>query len=74
MIHDPTLSMRDRTTLATVASSLEELHGSQIIDKDIKPQNIILNLETQQAKITNLSAAAGKYPTCAKAFRLPTFH
>jgi predicted ATPase/signal transduction histidine kinase/DNA-binding NarL/FixJ family response regulator/tRNA A-37 threonylcarbamoyl transferase component Bud32 len=38
-----------------LADSLGELHAHNIIHKDIKPANLIVNLETGQVKITDLS-------------------
>ncbi|MDI9641730.1 AAA family ATPase [Geitlerinema splendidum] len=40
-----------------LAQALGELHEQQIIHKDIKPSNIIINPETQQVKITDFSLA-----------------
>ncbi|OQW95028.1 MAG: hypothetical protein BWK79_03795 [Beggiatoa sp. IS2] len=41
-----------------LADSLDELHRHRIIHKDIKPANIIVNLETQQVKITDFSISS----------------
>ncbi len=41
-----------------LAATLEELHKNQIIHKDIKPQNIILNAETGIVKLTDFSIAS----------------
>ena len=41
-----------------LASTLGELHDRQIIHKDIKPQNIIINPETLKVKITDFSIAS----------------
>jgi len=41
-----------------LADTLEQLHQHQIIHKDIKPQNIIINPETEQVKITDFSIAS----------------
>lgn len=38
-----------------LAKALGELHQNQIIHKDIKPSNIIINSETQKVKITDFS-------------------
>ncbi|RCJ16037.1 hypothetical protein A6S26_07030 [Nostoc sp. ATCC 43529] len=40
-----------------IASSLEELHRSRIIHKDIKPANILINLSTLEVKIIDFSIA-----------------
>ncbi|MEG4320665.1 MULTISPECIES: AAA family ATPase [unclassified Microcoleus] len=44
-----------------LAQTLGELHYNQIIHKDIKPQNIIVNLETEQAKISDFSISSKLY-------------
>ncbi len=41
-----------------LAQSLGDLHAHRIIHKDIKPANIIVNLTTNQVKITDLSIAS----------------
>lgn len=41
-----------------LAEGLEELHLHQIIHKNINPNNIIINLETGEAKLTDLSLAS----------------
>jgi len=41
-----------------LARSLGDLHEHRIIHKDIKPANIIVNLTTNQVKITDLSIAS----------------
>ncbi len=41
-----------------LAHTLEQLHQHQIVHKDIKPQNIIINPETGQVKITDFSIAS----------------
>ena len=41
-----------------LAESLNELHANNIIHKDIKPSNIIVNLETGQVKITDFSISS----------------
>ncbi|GAB1545444.1 hypothetical protein NUACC21_81200 [Scytonema sp. NUACC21] len=40
-----------------LAKTLSELHKNQIIHKDIKTSNILLNLETRQVKITDFAIA-----------------
>ncbi|MCT7981981.1 AAA family ATPase [Laspinema sp. A4] len=53
------LSLIDRLKVAIqIAQGIEELHELSIIHKDIKPQNIIVNLETGQVKITDFSIAS----------------
>lgn len=44
--------------LLQVIDTLEQLHQNQIIHKDIKPQNLIINPETLQVKITDFSIAS----------------
>ncbi|HEY9853903.1 MAG TPA: AAA family ATPase [Leptolyngbyaceae cyanobacterium] len=41
-----------------LASTLAQLHQNQIIHKDIKPQNIIINSQTERAKIIDFSIAS----------------
>ena len=41
-----------------IAKSLGQLHEKQIIHKDIKPQNIIINPHTGEVKITDFSVAS----------------
>jgi predicted ATPase/signal transduction histidine kinase/CheY-like chemotaxis protein/tRNA A-37 threonylcarbamoyl transferase component Bud32 len=41
-----------------LAKSLGEIHQNQIIHKDIKPHNIIINPETYQVKITDFSISS----------------
>lgn len=41
-----------------LADALEALHQNHIIHKDIQPQNILINPNNYQVKITNLSAAS----------------
>ena len=52
----------DLTTFLNIAiaivESLKQLHENQIIHKDIKPQNIIINPTTGQVKITDFSIAS----------------
>ena len=42
-----------------VTQALVSLHANQIIHKDIKPSNIIINPQTGQVKITDFSIASG---------------
>ena len=39
-----------------IVNSLEKLHQNQIIHKDIKPHNIIINLQTKQVQIIDFSS------------------
>src|SRR6476646_426064 len=41
-----------------LASTLGHLHEQQIIDKDIKPQNIVINAETQEIQLIDFSIAS----------------
>ncbi|MGB3267068.1 MAG: serine/threonine-protein kinase, partial [Microcoleus sp.] len=41
-----------------LAKSLSKIHQNQIIHKDIKPQNIIINPETYRVKITDFSISS----------------
>src|ERR671932_1572271 len=41
-----------------LASTLAELHQNHIIHKDIKPQNLLINPETGQVKITDFSISS----------------
>ncbi|MCK5715944.1 MAG: AAA family ATPase [Thiomargarita sp.] len=41
-----------------LAKCLGELHANNIIHKDIKPANIIINLQTRQVKLTDFSIAS----------------
>ena len=40
-----------------ITAILSEIHGANIIHKDINPSNIVLNLETQQLKIIDFGIA-----------------
>ena len=52
------LSVTESLTIALqLAQALGELHHKQIIHKDIKPSNIIINLSKEQVKITDFSIA-----------------
>ncbi len=55
---DRDLSLKEFLVIAIrLAATLEELHKHQIIHKDIKPQNIIINPGTGLVKITDFSIA-----------------
>ncbi|MEH2128937.1 protein kinase domain-containing protein [Nostoc sp.] len=41
-----------------ITSKLAQIHTYQIVHKNIKPQNILVNLETNQVKITDFGIAA----------------
>ncbi len=59
LIIQESYSLVDRLKVAIqIAQGIEELHELSIIHKDIKPQNIIINLETGQVKITDFSIAS----------------
>ena len=52
-----------------LAKIIEHFHKNKIIHKDIKPQNILLNLETNKVKITDFSIASlldREYQTVSK--------
>ncbi|MBD2036730.1 AAA family ATPase [Leptolyngbya sp. FACHB-321] len=54
-----TLAIKDFLSIAIqLAETLGELHQKNIIHKDIKPQNIIINPATGQVKITDFSIAS----------------
>jgi PAS domain S-box-containing protein len=42
----------------TLTATLEKLHQAGIIHKDIKPSNIIVNLDTEQIKLTDFGLAS----------------
>ncbi len=53
------LSLKEFLSIAIqLATTLGELHQRQIVHKDIKPQNIIINPETGVVKITDFSIAS----------------
>lgn len=47
-----------RTLLRRILTSLERLHSTGIVHRDVKPQNMIFNSVTGQLKIIDLGAAA----------------
>jgi len=49
-----------------ITQALGELHRKYIIHKDIKPQNIIVNLETHQVKIIDFSISSLLFQEKAK--------
>jgi serine/threonine protein kinase len=54
-----TITIKDFLTIAIqLAETLGELHQKNIIHKDIKPQNIIINSVTGLVKITDFSIAS----------------
>ncbi|MBD1840787.1 hybrid sensor histidine kinase/response regulator [Coleofasciculus sp. FACHB-501] len=58
-ISDRSLDLSEFLNIAIqLASTLAQLHSSQIIHKDIKPHNIIINPETKQVKIIDFSIAS----------------
>ncbi|MBD1898809.1 AAA family ATPase [Trichocoleus sp. DQ-A3] len=58
-ISDRSLDLSEFLNIAIqLASTLAQLHLAQIIHKDIKPQNIIINPETKQVKIIDFSIAS----------------
>ncbi|MBD2743567.1 hybrid sensor histidine kinase/response regulator [Coleofasciculus sp. FACHB-1120] len=58
-ISDCSLDLSEFLNIAIqLASTLAQLHSAQIIHKDIKPQNIIINPETKQVKIIDFSIAS----------------
>jgi PAS domain S-box-containing protein len=53
------IEVLDFLRIATkLVEAIGELHQSNIIHKDIKPENIIINPETRQVKITDFSIAS----------------
>lgn len=58
-LRSTTLNMQDFLAIAIqLVEALGELHQKNLIHKDIKPQNIIINAETGQVKITDFSIAS----------------
>ncbi|HAZ44153.1 MAG TPA: serine/threonine protein kinase [Cyanobacteria bacterium UBA11369] len=58
-ICDSPIPIRDFLTIAIgLASSLGEVHKNNIIHKDIKPSNIIINPKTLEVKIADFSIAS----------------
>ncbi len=56
LLESQSLSIIESLKIAIqLAKALGELHQHQIIHKDIKPSNIIINSQTQQVKITDFS-------------------
>lgn len=53
------ITLEQSLTIAIkLATTIDKLHQKQIIHKDIKPQNIIINLKTGQVKINDFSIAS----------------
>ncbi|MCU0544210.1 MAG: AAA family ATPase [Oscillatoriaceae cyanobacterium Prado104] len=53
------LKLKDFLAIAIqLANGLAQIHQHQIIHKDIKPHNIIINPETEEVKITDFSIAS----------------
>ncbi|WP_437871698.1 AAA family ATPase [Sorangium sp. So ce363] len=42
---------------SSLAGTLAEVHGKQVIHKDVKPQNILVHRETGQVKLTDLGSS-----------------
>ena len=70
LISSQKIKIPDFLTIAIQLSQiLENLHKNKIIHKDIKPQNILINPETNQVKITDFSIASlldKEYQTVSK--------
>ncbi|WP_041237736.1 AAA family ATPase [Gloeothece citriformis] len=58
-IQEKTLSLTQKLKIAlAVAEILDQLHKVPIIHKDLNPANIVVNLETQEIKITDFIIAS----------------
>ncbi|HIK08582.1 MAG TPA: AAA family ATPase [Trichormus sp. M33_DOE_039] len=59
IIQDTNISLLNFLNIATqITQALGELHQNHIIHKDIKPQNIIVNKDTQKIKIIDFSISS----------------
>ncbi|MFM9266488.1 protein kinase domain-containing protein [Tychonema sp. BBK16] len=58
LLEKETLSLRAILDIAIqITKALEYLHQNQIVHKDIKPNNIIINSQTKQVKLTDFGIA-----------------
>lgn len=63
--YSPNMSKQDiRTIVSGIGKGLKECHKKKIIHRDIKPQNIVVNLDTMEPTIIDFGMALNLKKEC----------